>query len=137
MSVTASRRSLLCGVATLPMLTCGAVASAAAPDPIFAAIAEGRRLVKLSDEAYAIPQDPMTIDPPEEREAAQEALFEHCDEVLSTIVPTTGAGCVALAQFALDFEANQGVPLDDRDGGAPTILVRIALSPALTASVVG
>lgn len=99
-------------------------------DPILAAIEEGRRLMQLSTIAFAIPQNPTTLDPPPEQREAQGALVFHCRDVLLKIVPTTAAGCAALARFAIDFRADQGVTIyDDEDEDA--VLALIAKSPML------
>ncbi|MCP1551664.1 MULTISPECIES: hypothetical protein [Methylorubrum] len=110
-------------------LTKNAGASAlpsAQPDPIFAVIAEGERLLRVSDELFIIP-DP-DIDPLPEKLEALDAVFEHLDNVLFKTMPTTAAGCVALARFALHYHKTQGVHISDDE---TLIFSLIAQSPAL------
>ncbi|MCP2083966.1 UNVERIFIED_ORG: hypothetical protein J2W74_005231 [Methylorubrum zatmanii] len=103
-----------------------ALLPAPSPDPIFAAIAEGERLLLISDEAHRTP-DP-GLEPLPEKVEAQDALWAHINDVLFQTVPTTAGGCVALARFALLFRKNQGVPISDDE---TVILSLIARSPAL------
>ena len=97
------------------------------PDPIFAAIEEGRRLSAKRDACLAV-SGLLPDDAPEwEREhEAHCALWGHWRQTLLTTVPTTAAGCTALARYANAFLKAQGV-----DEGRDTILANIARSPLL------
>ncbi|KQP67677.1 hypothetical protein ASF41_21665 [Methylobacterium sp. Leaf111] len=129
-------------VETLPFLawqcvlrdlsTLTAARPAVAADPIFAAIAETRRLTQARAIAADLPQPEGSIDPLPEQNAATDAFFAHVDGVLLKTVPTTAAGCVALARFAVEFLADEGWVLDEQDGNEHTrILDLIARSPML------
>lgn len=105
---------------------------AVAADPILAAIAETRRLTQARAIAGDLPQPEGSIDPLPEQNAATDAFFAHVDGVLLKTVPTTAAGCVALARFAAEFLADEGWVLDEQDGNEHTrILDLIARSPML------
>ena len=107
----------------------------AATDPILPMIKEGRRLLRAYLEAHeTIPQDPTTLDPPEEWGAAGRVLWSHVDHVLLKTVPRTAAGCRELARFADEyFEANE-VPISDDE---MAVLRLIAQSPLLELPVGG
>ncbi|WP_041929466.1 hypothetical protein [Methylorubrum extorquens] len=96
------------------------------PDPIFAAIAEGERLRRISDEAYRLPD--MGLDPLPEKEVASEALYAHVNGVLLKTTPTTAAGCAALVRFAQAFRESEGISLCE---GNAELVALIARSPAL------
>lgn len=103
---------------------------AARPDPIFAAIDEARRLsadhARLNSVSARTPDSHPSWEP--EREA-HSAMWDHVRGVLLKTVPTTGAGCVALARFACEFTEDQGVPLEYTSNDA--VLALIARSTAL------
>ncbi|KQO49961.1 hypothetical protein [Methylobacterium sp. Leaf85] len=99
------------------------------PDAIMRAIEEGRRLLKVADEASKLPQPPGRLAPLPEQEAASKNIWRHIEDVILKTVPRTGRGCAALARFALDFEREQGVAVDDND--SRTVLDLIARSPLL------
>lgn len=99
------------------------------PDPIMPAIEEGRRLLKVADEASKLPQPAGRLDPLPEQEVASKNLWKHVEDVILKTVPKTAAGCIALARFALDFEREHGVAIDDDDNRA--VLDLIARSPLL------
>lgn len=87
-----------------------------AADPILAAIAETRRLTAARAKASDLPQPAGSIDPLPEQDAATDAFFAHVDGVLLKTVPTTAAGCVALARFAGEFLEDEGFCLDENAG---------------------
>ena len=60
---------------------------------------------------------------------AHTAMWEHVRGVLLKTVPTTAAGCVALARFTREFTEDQGVPLEYESNDP--VLDLIARSPAL------
>lgn len=99
------------------------------PDAAMAAVEEGRRLMKAADVASKLPQPAGRLAPLPEQEVACDNLWKHVDGVILKTVPRTGAGCAALARFALDFEREQGVAVDDDD--SRTVLDLIARSPLL------
>lgn len=105
-------------------------------DPIFAAIQKAHALHAVQQAAYAVCGDLPDAAPEwgPEREAYR-AWFDHIDNVLMRTVPTTAAGCVALARFAVDFCAEEEVPLSqNREAGDTDNIVPlrlIAQSPAL------
>jgi len=108
------------------------VAALPAADPILAAIAETRRLTQVRAVAAALPQSEGSIDPLPEQEALCDAFFAHVDGVLLKTVPTTAAGCVALARYAVEFLADEKWVLDEHDGNEHVrILDLIARSPML------
>ncbi|KQQ39138.1 hypothetical protein ASF58_22870 [Methylobacterium sp. Leaf125] len=79
-----------------------------------------------------MPQPAGSIDPLPEQEAATTAFWTHVDGVLLKTVPTTAAGCAALARFAVEFLADEGWVLDEHEGNEHTrILDLIARSPML------
>lgn len=104
--------------------------NAAVPDPILAAIAETRCLTEARIHAANLPQPAGSIDPLPEQTAALEAFFAHVDGVLLKTVPTTAAGCAALARYAVDFLADEGFVLDEQGSEHVRILELIARSPA-------
>lgn len=105
-------------------------------DPIFAAIAEARRLQAARDTLWQACQDLPDAAPEwaPEREAYA-AWFAHIDNVLMQTVPTTAAGCVALARFVVDFCSEQGISITHGMDAASVDnigpLRLIAQSPAL------
>ena len=107
------------------------VRSVPAVDPIFAAILEARRLTDARTHAANLPQPAGSIDPLPEQKAAMEAFFAHVDGVLLTTVPTTAAGCAALARYAVEFLADEGFVLDEQGSEHVRILELIARSPLL------
>lgn len=105
-------------------------------DPIFGAIEKTHALHAVQQAAYAVCGDLPDAAPEWEPEReAYRAWFDHIDNVLMRTVPTTAAGCVALARFTVDFCAEEEIPLSqDREAGdtdniGPLRL--IAQSPAL------
>lgn len=105
--------------------------SAPVVDPIFAAISETRHLTNARTRAGLLPQPAGSIDPLPEQEAATEAFFAHVDGVLLKTVPTTAAGCAALARYAVEFLADEGFVLDEQGSEHVRILELIASSPLL------
>ncbi|MCJ2033052.1 hypothetical protein [Methylobacterium sp. J-068] len=105
----------------------------AAPDPILAAIDETRRLTWARNRAANLPQPAGSIDPLPEQEAATNAFFAHVDDVLLKTVPTTAAGCAALARYTVEFLADEGFSLDEDQASEQhvRILDLIARSPLL------
>jgi hypothetical protein len=108
-------------------------AAVSAADPILAAIAETRRLMTARVHAAALPQPAGSIDPLPEQEAAADAFNTHVDDVLLKTVPTTAAGCVALARYAVEFLGDEGFALDEDQANEQhvRILDLIARSPML------
>lgn len=106
-------------------------AAASTSDPILAAIAETRRLTIARINALAVDLPPGTIDPTPEQNAATDAFFAHVNGVLLKTIPTTAAGCAALARYALDFLAADGWALDEDEANNQhvRILDLIARSP--------
>jgi hypothetical protein len=104
-----------------------------AADPIFAAIDETRRLNWARDHAAKLPQPIGTVDPLPQQESAADAFHAHVDNVLMRTVPTTAAGCSALARYALQFREDQGFNLDEDASNEQhvRILDLIARSPML------
>lgn len=102
-------------------------------DPILAAIAETQRLTQARTVAAALPQPAGTIDPLPEQEAAADAFYAHVDNVLVKTVPTTAAGCAALARYAVEFLEDEGFALDEDHANEQhvRILGLIARSPML------
>ena len=96
------------------------------PDPVSAVIAEGRRLLQASRDAYAIPD--IGFDPDPAREEAQDAVWAHFRGPLLQTVPTTARGCAELARFVAEFREFQDVDLGDE---VMPILALIARSPLL------
>lgn len=86
------------------------------PDPIYAAIAESRRLLAALTAARLLPHD--GGEPPAEMNDAMDALFAHRDDTLLGTVPQTAAGCLALASYAVEFTRSEGVPLSHEEGSA-------------------
>lgn len=102
-------------------------------DPVLAAIQETERLQYAVDVASKVPQPPGMIDPLPEQKAAFDAFYAHIDNVLLKTVPTTAAGCAALARFVASYPRDRGFSLDEGDDGGQhlRILDLIARSPAL------
>lgn len=100
------------------------------PDPILALIEEARRLMvehgRFHDAASSNPDGHPSW--AAENEAAS-AMMEHIRGTLLKTVPTTAAGCIALARFACEFTEDQGVPLEYESNDP--VLDLIARSPAL------
>lgn len=107
-----------------------APASTARRDPILDLIEEARRLEAECDGLLAVnggkPEDHSGAIAADEAHAA---MWDHVRGVLLKTVPTTAAGCVALARFACEFTASQGVPLEYESNDP--VLALIARSPAL------
>lgn len=107
--------------------------SATVADPILAAIAETRRLTLARAVANNLPIPAGDLGPLPEQDAAMNAQFAHIDNVLLKTVPTTAAGCAALARYALDFLAADGWALDEdaNNNQHVRLLDLIARSPML------
>jgi hypothetical protein len=107
--------------------------AAAAADPILAEIEESRRLDHSVARASKLPQPAARLDPLPEQDAAFAAFADHCANVLLKTVPTTAAGCAALARYALDYEELHDCALDEDDANnhSRRILDLIARSPML------
>lgn len=102
----------------------------ARPDPIFGLIEEARRLTQEHGRLIAISADLPDSHPAWKAEnEAHVATWEHVRGVLLKTVPTTAAGCVALARFACEFTEDQGVSLEYESNDP--VLALIARSPAL------
>ncbi|MCJ2080722.1 hypothetical protein [Methylobacterium sp. J-090] len=106
-------------------------AAAPEPDPILAAIAETRRLMLARHAAADLPQPAGSIDTLPEQNAATDAFFVHVDNVLLKTVPTTAAGCAALARYTVEFLETEGFALDEDQANEQLvrILDLIARSP--------
>jgi hypothetical protein len=87
------------------------LASAGAPDPIFAQITEAFRLLTLCDEAFAAHERPGSNVTWDDASDVQELLVTHCQDVLLMTPPSTFEGGAALADFAVAWVESQGVPL--------------------------
>jgi hypothetical protein len=100
-------------------------------DPIFDAIEEGRRLIRLASDVYARPTAPTREGVLQNEEDGAEALrdlWKHLDATVFKTVPRTAGGCRELARFAEEYSASQGVPISDDE----TLIVGlIAQSPLL------
>ncbi|MCJ2045595.1 hypothetical protein MKK58_13780 [Methylobacterium sp. J-078] len=109
------------------------VRSAPAVDPIFAAIDTTRDLTSARNRADLLPQPAGSIDVLPEQDEAADAFFAHVDGVLLKTVPTTAAGCTALARYAVQFREDQGFNLDEDQSNEQhvRILDLIARSPLL------
>ncbi|WP_264051693.1 hypothetical protein [Methylobacterium flocculans] len=107
--------------------------AALAADPILAAIAETRRLQSAIARASALPQPAGSLDPLPEQTAAMAASNAHIDNVLLQTVPTTAAGCAALARYAIEFLDENDFVLDEdlNNEQHVRILGLIARSPML------
>lgn len=100
------------------------------PDPIFEMIEEAWRLTREHGRLLAISGNKPSSHPSHEPEdKAHDAMWEHVRGVLLKTVPTTAAGCVALARFAVAFTTDQGVPLEYESNDP--VLGLIARSPLL------
>ncbi|KQP81111.1 hypothetical protein ASF60_22340 [Methylobacterium sp. Leaf113] len=108
-----------------------APATARTADPILAAIAETRRLTMARTRAYNVELPAGELDPSPEQNAATDAFFAHVDGVLLKTVPTTAAGCAALARFTVEFLEDEKFPLDEDEANEQhvRILDLIARSP--------
>lgn len=104
------------------------IPAGAQPDPVLAAVEEGRRLLAASREALRLPD--IGLDPHPDREAAQDAVWAHFRGPISSTVPTTARGCAELARYAGEFREFQGVELGDE---LAAILANIARSPMANA----
>ncbi|MCJ2036458.1 hypothetical protein [Methylobacterium sp. J-068] len=93
-------------VKTVPAPTLGV-------DPIFTAIDTTRYLTAARKRADLLPQPAGSTDVLPEQDEAADAFFAHVDGVLLKTVPTTAAGCAALARFAVEFLADEGFSLDE------------------------
>ncbi|MCK2056942.1 hypothetical protein [Methylobacterium sp. 37f] len=113
-----------------------APAAALAADPILAAIAETRRLTMARTCAYNVELPAGETEPSPEQNAATDAFFAHVNGVLLKTVPTTAAGCVALARYAGKFLEDEGYALDEDEANEQhvRILDLIACSPMLEAA---
>lgn len=109
---TSPDRRLDAAVAAL-LTTPSVSAAALEPDPILAAIAETRRLCAAWTAALDLPQPVKSIDPHPEVEIAARAFHAHVDDVLLKTVPSTAAGCGALACYAVEVSTTMGFVLDD------------------------
>ncbi len=102
--------------------------ASAEADPIFAAIEETRRLDGIWQATYAEwPHD--TTEPDElmrRREAACAAMWDHWRGTALKTVPTTPAGCAALARYVVEYHDRDDGDLDE-DGHQ--VLRLIAQSP--------
>ncbi|KQP79438.1 hypothetical protein ASF60_22770 [Methylobacterium sp. Leaf113] len=110
-----------------------APAAALAADPILAAIAETRRLTMARTCAYNVELPAGELDPSPEQNAATDAFFAHVDGVLLKTVPTTAAGCAALARYTVEFLEDEKFSLDEDEANEQhvRILGLIARSPML------
>lgn len=108
-----------------------APAPALAADPILAAIAETRRLHIARIRALDVYLPAGETDPSPEQNAATNAFFAHVNSVLLKTVPTTAAGCAALARYAGEFLQDEGYALDEDEANEQhvRILDLIARSP--------
>ena len=106
---------------------------ALAADPILAAIAETRRLHTERTRALNVDLPEGQLNPNPEQDAATNAFFAHVDGVLLKTVPTTAAGCVALARYANEFFEDEGFALDENTSNDQhvRILGLISRSPML------
>lgn len=108
-----------------------------AADPIFAAINMTRELTGARRRAANLPQPVGSIAPLPEQEAACNAFNTHVDDVLLKTVPTTAAGCTALARYAVEFLEAEGFVLDEQGSEHVRILDLIARSPMLDGEPTG
>lgn len=110
--------------------------STLAADPILAAIAETERLTAARKAAADLPMPKGRLDPLPEQDEAQDAFWAHVDNVLLKTVPTTAAGCAALARYAINFLKRDSFVLDEHEGNEHVrILELIARSPLLDSPV--
>lgn len=107
-----------------------AIAPEIEADPVHGAIEAVRRCLRDCAAAQQLPQPPGRLDPLPEQETAGTALHASLD-ALAVTVPTTAAGCAALAQFAVEFHAAEGFAVDEDERGQQhlRILDLIARSP--------
>lgn len=102
----------------------------ARPDPILGLIEEARRLTHEHGRLIAISAGLPDSHPSWKAEnEAHAAMWDHVRGVLLKTVPTTAAGCVALARFACEFTEDQCVSLEYESNDP--VLALIARSPAL------
>ncbi|MFC6048051.1 hypothetical protein ACFPYM_09415 [Methylobacterium hispanicum] len=129
----ASKMDARCDAAVIAMLTAPASASPdlSVVDPIFAAIEKDRALaaehIRLLSISGSKPDDDPSWEPTHD---ASDAQWEHWREALLKTVPTTAAGCAALARYANEWVEREGVGLDE-DGAK--IFDLIGRSPLHTA----
>ena len=117
--------------ASAKRLTTAAPSAVEKSDPILPHIAEAYRLMRICDEAFAAHDQQGLGGAFEQADDAQDALVAHCDNVLMQIRPTSAAGAVALARFAVDWFESQGVPLArDEHGTSVLRLIAAPSSPA-------
>lgn len=99
------------------------------PDPILGMIAEGRRLLREVDAAYAASPDADDDDPRfRARNDLMRQMWSHIDGVVLKTVPQTAAGCRELARFEVEFFDSQGVTISNDERA---IVGLIAASPLL------
>ncbi|MCJ2084875.1 hypothetical protein MKK88_02555 [Methylobacterium sp. E-005] len=85
------------------------------PDPVFAALAESRRL----DAVWHTIRDSWTertTEPRElerQRDVALAEFWKHWNETVLEMAPTTAAGCVSLARYVVEYLDREEVDLDD------------------------
>jgi hypothetical protein len=143
---THSRRAILAGIAAAPAVTVPAIAIAAAPDPIFAAIKHYKAAVKTRDTAQRrcwdfstkgplrhLPQDaPECLQAEEDHSNAIDAEFEALNDLLDT-QPTSLAGFAALLdQLGIDQYAETEESDCDEE---PLIIMALEREPNLMASL--
>ena len=104
------------------------------PDPIFAALAESRRLDAITDATFAEwPRD--MVEPPEvteQREATFDAFMKHWREVALKTTPTTASGCAALCRYVVEYLDRERIDLNEGPEGVKHDVLRlVAQSPLL------
>jgi hypothetical protein len=111
MTATTSRRAVLAGAASIPVLGVQALAAGMTPDPIFAAIEKHRALYIESLKARKIYSVCSFDDPTEpEKDAAVQATWCAVDDAgtdLTEVEPTTLAGVIALLLYVQDFNGGK------------------------------
>jgi hypothetical protein len=117
MTTTASRRAVLAGIATAPVLAAPALAlSGAEPDPIFAAIEHHRVAFQISltagriqsgtiDARWSPEYDPFKCKEVDEASSAADDASTDAAYALTTTRPTTTAGILALVRHVEAFNA--------------------------------
>lgn len=102
---------------------------AVAADPIYAAIEKDRTLaaehIRLLGISGSKPDDDPSWEPTND---AGDAQWKHWTEVLLATVPTTSAGCAALARYANEWSEREGLDLSE---AGPKICALIGRSPML------